>query len=301
MRTDIVIESSIRPTSVRRHLMSGARLVSKTRRIESIPLHLLKQGKVYLLPVYYLAKLSRLGSELILNQGSAEYQDLVYLNQPQGRFVIGKMFDKYFLDFPTARGCRSRLAAMQETLEHLVISSPTKNTVILDLGCGFARGLISITKLINDRGYGSLSGYGLDLDEMAVKTASLRAREKGLTNLSFVVGDALEPRDYPVHSADIVVLNGMAQYLAYDERMRLYHNIHSVLNENGYLLTDYFCNWATSPIQKWWKGISEQFLGARLEWLDKEEVEAMFTKLPFSRVKTWYSHDNLCLMVLAQK
>ncbi len=281
--------------------MAGDRLVSKTRRIESIPLHLLKQGKVHLLPVYCMAKLSRLGSELVLNQGSAEYQDLVYLNQPQGRFVIGKIFDKYLLNFPTARGCRSRLAATQETLERLVASSPAKNTVILDVGCGYARGLIGITETINSRKNGKVSVYGLDLDETAVETASVRAKEKGLANLTFVVGDALEPGDYPVHSADIVVLNGVAQYLPYDQRMRLYHNIHSLLNENGYLLTDYFCNWAKNPIQKWWKGISEQFLGVRLDWLDKGEVEEMFSKLPFRNVTTWYSHDDLCLMVLAEK
>lgn len=281
--------------------MADARLVSKTRRIESIPLHLLKQGKVYLLPVYYMAKLSRLGNELILNQGSAEYQDLVYLNQPQGRFVIGKILDKYLLGFPTARGCRSRLAATQDTLEHLVDSSPSKNTVILDVGCGYARGLIAIAEVVNNRRNGRLSGYGLDLDERAIETASVRAREKGLVDLTFVVGDALEPGDYPVRSADIVVLNGVAQYLPYDQRMRLYHNIHSLLNENGYLLTDYFCNWAKSPTEKWWKGISEQFLGVRLDWLDKEGVEEMFSGLPFRKVKTWYSHDDLCLMVLAEK
>ena len=69
--------------------MATGRFVSKTRRIESLPLHLLKRGKIHLMPVYYLARLSRLGSELISNQGSAEYQDLVYLNQPQGKLLIG--------------------------------------------------------------------------------------------------------------------------------------------------------------------------------------------------------------------
>jgi SAM-dependent methyltransferase len=169
------------------------------------------------------------------------------------------------------------------------------------VGCGYARGLIEIMETINSRGNGTVSAYGVDLDERAVEIASARAKARGLANVTFVVGDALDPKDYPVHSADIVVMNGLAQYLPYDQRMHLYRNIHSLLNDNGYLLTDYFCNWARNPIQKWWKGVGEQFLGARLDWLDKEEVEEMFSRLPFRNVKTWYSQDNLCLMILAEK
>ncbi len=281
--------------------MATGRLASRTRRIESIPRYLLKRGKIHLLPVYYLARLSRLGSELVSNQGSAEYQDLVYLNQPQGKLVIGKIFDRYLLNFPTARGCRSRLAATHETLEQLVAARSVKNVVILDLGCGYARGLVALTECINNRKNGRVSIYGMDLDERAIDTASARAKEKGLANMAFSLGDALDPGDYPVRSADIVVLNGLAQYLPREQRMHLYRNVHAVLSDNGHLLTDYFCDWARNPVQKWWKGISEQFLGVRLDWLNKEEVEEMFSELPFRSCKTWYSDDNLCLMVLAQK
>jgi SAM-dependent methyltransferase len=281
--------------------VATGKLVSRTRRIESIPLHLLKRGKVHLLPVYYMARMSRLGSELVLNQGSAEYQDLVYLNEPKGKLVIGKIFDRYLLNFPTARGCRSRLAATQETLEQMVSAHDASNLVILDLGCGYGHGLIALTESINNRKNGTLSVYGMDLDERAVETASARAKEKGLANMTFTSGDALNPGDYPVRSADIVILNGLAQYLPRDDRMLLYRNVHAVLKDNGYLLTDYFCNWARNRVQKWWKGISEQFLGVRLDWLNKDEVEAMFSELPFRNCRTWYSHDSLCLMVLAQK
>src|SRR4030042_7112552 len=122
--------------------MTSKHLASKTREIESLPIHLLKKGKVYLLPVYYMAKLSRVGSELALNQGSAEYQDLVYRNQPEGRLIVGKIFDKYLLNFPTAKGCRSRLAATQGGLKQRIDPPTAKEIVLLDLGCGYARGLI---------------------------------------------------------------------------------------------------------------------------------------------------------------
>jgi SAM-dependent methyltransferase len=278
--------------------MTSKHLASKTREIESLPIHLLKKGKVYLLPVYYMAKLSRVGSELALNQGSAEYQDLIYRNQPEGRLFVGKIFDKYLLNFPTAKDCRSRLAATQQVLKQLIVSSPVKDIVIVDLGCGYARGLIGTLAGVKDR---KVVAHGMDMDEKAVEVASSRAQEQGLTNVTFSVGNAVNHGDYPVKSADIVILNGLAQYLPSHERMQLYHSVHSLLNQNGYLITDYFCDWAKNPVQKWWKGISEDFLGVKLDWLGKEAVEEMFARLPFRDVKTWYSQGNLCLMVLARK
>lgn len=278
--------------------MADTQFVSRTRRIDSIPRHLLKRGKIHLLPVYWVTGLSRVGSELILNQGSAQYQDLVYRNQPEGRLVVGKIFDKYLLNFPTAKGCRSRLAETQDTVKNLIESSTARQIVILDLGCGYARGLIGILESVKNR---NIRAYGLDLDEKAIEVASLRAKEKGLTNVTFLASDALHHGSLPVQSADIVILNGLAQYLPYDSRMELYHNVHSLLAENGYLLTDYFCDWARNPLQKWWRGISEEFLGVTLDWLGKEEVEEMFAKLPFRDVKTWYSQGKFCLMILAQK
>jgi len=278
--------------------VAGKELTTKTRRIRSMPWHLLKKGKIYLLPVYYVALLSRVGRELISDQGSAEYQDLVYRNRAEGRFIIGRIFDRYLLDFPPARGGRNRLVATQETLRQLIKASPIKEITILDLGCGYAHALIGALEDVKDK---NIRAYGLDLDEKAVEVAAARAREKGIDNVSFHLGDVLNLREYPIESADIVVLTGFAQYLAYEERMKLYRDIYSFLGEGGYLLTDYFCDWAKNPLQKWWKRTSEEFLGATLEWLDKEEIEAMFSQLPFSEVRTWYEPEKLCLMILARK
>ena len=259
---------------------------------------MVKKRRVYLLPIYYLVSLSRVGRELILHQGSAEYQDLVYRNRSEGRFVIGKIFDRYLLDFPTAKGCRSRLTATQETLRQLIETSSNGDIQILDLACGYGHSLIGTLEGMKDR---NVRAYGLDLDEKAIQVASARAGERGMANVTFHLGNVLDLRDYPVQAPDIVVLNGLAQYLAYEERIKLYQNIHLLLREGGYLLTDYFCNWANNPLQKWWKGVSEEFLGATLDWLGKEDLEKIFSQLPFRDVKIWYCHEGLCLMILARK
>lgn len=278
--------------------MQDRPLASKTRQIESIPLHVLRRGKIHLLPIYQLASLSSVGRELILNQGSAKYQDMVYRNQPEGRFVIGKVFDRYLLGFPTAVGCRSRLAATQETLMGLIDSIQDEHVQILDLACGYAHCLIGTMARTRNNG---VWGYGLDLDKKAVAIATARASEEGIMNLSFHVGDALHPEEYPVRSPHIIVLNGLAQYLPRNQRVELYLQAHRCLKEGGYLVTDYFCDWTKSRLHRWWKGISEEFLGMKLEWLGREEVEATFSQLPFREVRTWYGDGKVCLMILARK
>ena len=273
-------------------------LASKTRQIESIPLHVLKTGKIHLLPVYQLAALSSVGKELILNQGSARYQDLVYRNLPEGRLLLGKLFDSYLLKFPTAAGCRARLATMQETLAGLIDPSNRKEIKIVDLACGYGHCLIGTLQRVSGNG---LRGWGIDLDDEAIAIAASRAQEQGIRNLSFHVGDVLRPEDYPVESPDIIVLSGIAQYVDYEQRMKLYRLVYECLGEDGYLLSDYFCDWARGPIQRWWKRISEEFLSVKLQWLNREEVEEMFSQLPFREVKTWYTEGNICLMILARK
>lgn len=279
-------------------MSSGKPLASKTRQIDSIPLYVLRKGRIHLLPVYQLASLSSVGKELILNQGSARYQDLVYRNCPEGRLLLGKLFDRYLLRFPTAVGCRNRLAEIQETLTVILSSAPNEHTQVLDLACGYGHCLIDTLSRANSNG---IRGWGLDLDETAILIASSRAEQKGIHNVSFHVGDVLHPEDYPVDRPDVVVLSGIAQYLPYDQRVDLYHKVHCCLKDNGYLLTDYFCDWARSPFQRWWKRISEEFLGMKMDWLGREEVERMLSQTPFREMKTWYTRDNHCLMILARK
>ncbi len=279
-------------------MSSGKTLASKTRKIDSIPIHVLRKGRIHLLPVYQLASLSSVGKELILNQGSARYQDLVYRNCPEGRLLLGKIFDRYLLRFPTAVGCRNRLAEMQETLAGILDSNDNERVHILDLACGYGHCLIATLATARSNG---IRGWGLDLDENAIRIAASRAEEEGISNVSFHVGDVLHPVDYPIESPDIVVLSGIAQYLPYDQRVDLYHKVHRSLKGNGYLVTDYFCDWARNPFQRWWKRISEEFLGMKMDWLGREEVEKMLSQIPFREMKTWYTRDNHCLMILARK
>jgi cyclopropane fatty-acyl-phospholipid synthase-like methyltransferase len=79
--------------------------------------------------------------------------------------------------------------------------------VVLDLGCGAGRSLVDAC-LRNP----SLRGIGLDLSEGAISAARELAAENGLSDrLTFVVGNAFEPKSWPkiCSEADVIMAVGV--------------------------------------------------------------------------------------------
>ena len=81
---------------------------NRTRRTTSIPRRLVREGKLHLLPVYYLGLTTALGKEAIENSGSYDFADHIYGNRPAGKFLIGYLLDALFLNLKSARSFRSR-------------------------------------------------------------------------------------------------------------------------------------------------------------------------------------------------
>src|SRR5260370_24591458 len=61
---------------------------NRTRRTPSIPRRLVREGKLHLLPVYYLGLTTELGKEAIENSGSYDFADHIYGNRPAVRVPI---------------------------------------------------------------------------------------------------------------------------------------------------------------------------------------------------------------------
>jgi ubiquinone/menaquinone biosynthesis C-methylase UbiE len=233
-----------------------------------------------------------MGKEVFLNHASAEFLDLSYRNQPEGKFIIGKIIDKYLLNHPLAKAGRNRLAIVQETLMQLIEKwPPQKEVTILSLPCGYARDLIGVLEDIKDR---NVRAYGLDLGEKAVEVASERAKEKGIEKISFHLGDALCPESYPIQSPDIISSIGLAEYLSYEDMIKFYKQLHSVLGEDGYLLASYTGHYPNERI-------ALEISGLIINLLDKPEVEEVFSQLPFSDVKIWHEPEKIHTMILARK
>jgi SAM-dependent methyltransferase len=102
---------------------------------------------------------------------------------------------------------------------------------ILDLGCG--RGRHSIT--LAERGY---QVTGIDLSEEAIKQARIRAVEKQLNNVTFLVGDMREPL---TDSFDAVLnlFTTFGYFLDDDENRKVLQSTHEMLNPDGLFVIDF--------------------------------------------------------------
>lgn len=115
---------------------------------------------------------------------------------------------------PTTRLCL-------ETLEKYV----NENTTVLDIGCG--SGILSIACLL----LGAKSAFGVDIDELAVKTANLNALENGFDSTKFtaVEGDL---SDKVTGKFNLVVANIVA-----DVVMQFNTQVGDFLTDNGIYIT----------------------------------------------------------------
>ncbi|MDQ6712581.1 MAG: class I SAM-dependent methyltransferase family protein, partial [Candidatus Dormibacteraeota bacterium] len=93
---------------------------NRTRRTASIPRRLVREGKIHLLPVYYLGLTTELGKEAIHNSGSYDFADHIYGNRPAGRFLIGYLLDAVFLNLKSARALRSRYRYARSEIQRLI-------------------------------------------------------------------------------------------------------------------------------------------------------------------------------------
>lgn len=218
------------------------RLYNRTPRPPSIPLSLVRRGRILDLPVYWLLRSSDLAREGLDHSGSFRFADHIYRGQPSGRSAFGAWFDALLLSLPAAQSFRFRyLAARDEIVsfvaEH-VRSGATMSLDILSAPCGIPRELADAAEALADRGI-SLEGvrfHGLDLDSDALYEASAFAAERRLHPFTLHRGDALGRASYPAH-VDFITSTGLAEFLEDDELGRLLGVFYDVLAPGGVLIT----------------------------------------------------------------
>src|SRR5437773_12430263 len=84
----------------REELLRGPELYNRTRSSRSIPLGLLKRGRLLELPLYYILRESDLAREGFENSGSYQFADHIYRNVPSGKNRFGRWLDAQLLALP---------------------------------------------------------------------------------------------------------------------------------------------------------------------------------------------------------
>jgi len=206
-------------------MAEGTVLVStfhnRTRRTASIPRRLIREGRLHLLPVYYLGLTTELGKEAIANSGSYDFADHIYANRPAGRFLIGYLLDALFLNLKSARSFRSRYVYARGEIQRL-IAERADPVDVLAVPCGLARELFDVsTWLADERRNRQVRLCGMDLDQGLVNRLAATSRRLA----------------YPTRPFDGIVSLGFTEFLDDTLAAAFYGLAHSKLKPGGRFVT----------------------------------------------------------------
>jgi SAM-dependent methyltransferase len=275
------------------------RLHNRTRRSRSIPLSLLRRGRLLDLPLYWLLRLSDLAREGLDHSGSFRFADHIYRGEPSGRGPVGRKLDALLLSLPAAQSFRFRYLAARDEIVRFVTARAGGATPlsidILSAPCGIPREMADAAEALRARSV-PLDGvrfHGLDLDSDVLHEAEAFAAGRGLRPFSAHRGDALERSSYPAR-ADVITSTGLAEFLDDATLARLFAIFYDVLAPEGVLVTsgmqrrrfsDYLLRLAEIPTQ--YRGPADLVRLAR--------------RLPFRDVATRMDPNGLQTILVARK
>lgn len=275
------------------------RLYNRTRQPASIPLSLVRRGRILDLPVYWLLRSSDLAREGLDHSGSFRFADHIYRGQPSGRTPFGTWLDARLLSLPAAQSFRFRyLAARDEIVSFVaahVRSGANMSLDILSAPCGIPRELADAAQTLADRGV-PLEGvrfHGLDLDSDALHEASAFAAERGLHPFTLHGGDALDRASYPPH-VHFITSTGLAEFLEDDELGRLLGVFYDVLAPGGVLMT--------SGMQR--RRFSDyllQLADIPTHYRSAEDLIRIAGAWPFRDITTWSDPKGIQTILRARK
>lgn len=214
---------------------------NKTRQSQSIPRKLLKEGKFYLLPVYYLLLTSELAREGIKNSGSYRFADHIYVNQPKGKFIIGKILDFILLQLPSAQSLRLRYLYAKKEIRNFIENVNHSNYIdILSIPCGLARELFEVAdelKLSAYNLYKRIRWHGIDLDAELIETL-IKKSNNHKHSMYFWQGDAFDIKTYKKRqNYDMIISMGFTEFLQDDEAVCFYKIVYDNLKFGGIFFT----------------------------------------------------------------
>ncbi len=147
--------------------------------------------------------------------------DYVYENRARGRWGIGALIDRAFLDAIGWRGIRQRKVHLKQALRQAIEACRARGraTHIVDLAAGGGRYLLETLSEVGEDGVSALLR---DLHREGLDEGRRRAGDLGLRHVRFESGDAFDPKALAALSPrpEIVVVSGLYEIIPDDGLIR---------------------------------------------------------------------------------
>lgn len=133
------------------------------------------------------------GIRLCLDHGltSGKTLNYVYRNEPTGRLFLGRLIDRRFLGHPGWVAVRERRRNLEALLHEAIahVREAGERPVLLDIASGPASYILAV---VEEDGGDDLQALCRDLDARWLEEGRAEAERRGLGNVRFEVGDALD-------------------------------------------------------------------------------------------------------------
>jgi hypothetical protein len=166
---------------------------------------------------------------------SGMIMNYIYQNKPRGRFYLGKVLDRAFLNQTTCKAFREIKAIQKNAIKGYLEERNGKPTFIVDLASGKADYIYDALRESNS----SVNVLLRDIDENVLQESRAIAQELNLlNNVSYDIGNALDTQSLKKIKSKphLVVEVGLYGIIHDDEVIRRhFHDMRDILNPDAIL------------------------------------------------------------------
>jgi alpha-beta hydrolase superfamily lysophospholipase len=169
---------------------------------------------------------------------SGESLDYIYANQARGRFGLGKLFDRMYLNSVGWKGIRQRKIHLEKILEATIekVHSEGRPVHLVDIASGPGRYMLDALKKISNI---PVSALLRDRSDQGLEAGRKLAREMNVPNVAYAKGDAFDPKSLAEIKPQptIAIVSGLYELFPDNDMISAsLRGLSAALQDGGYLI-----------------------------------------------------------------
>jgi SAM-dependent methyltransferase len=244
------------------------------------------------------------GIRLCYQEGltSGKMLDYVYKNQPSGKWGVGRLMDKRFLDDPGWAAVRTRRKNLETLIMKAIgaLKGQKRAVSLVDIASGPGAYIMSVLEQAGEDG---ITARCRDFEKRWVDEGNRTARMRNLKNIRFEQGDAfdregflaLEPRP------NLAVASGFYDWFNEDEKVkRSIRIVFDTLERGGYFVLSNQCG---HPNLEFTEQVFTDFTKnpLRMTMRPKETIHSFLSEAGFEAQETLQDDKQYYSVTLAKK